>query len=124
LPHPLRGLIRQTHKVLGLQQARDQNVFVDGFPVNANLSADSSHAILCFVVAARSLGNQASGTETVRPSARTTFSSSALHETSTAVTSLLSTKVVMPFLQKELFILYDDLSNLSELVGAKAMITR
>src|SRR5579863_2137423 len=84
----------------------------------------SSHAILCFGVAPRSLGNQTSGTETVRPSVRTTFSASALHETSTAVTSLLSTKVLMPLLPKELSVLNDDLSNLGELVAAKTAIVR
>jgi hypothetical protein len=84
----------------------------------------NSHAALCFGVAARSLGNQASGAETVRPSASTTFSASALHETSTAVTSLLSTKVLTPLLQKELCILDDDLSNLNELVAAKPAIVR
>src|ERR1035438_6326975 len=84
----------------------------------------SSESSLCFAVAARSLGNHASGAETVRPSARTTFSASALHETSTAVTSLLSTKVLMPFLQKEPSVLDYDRSNLSELVAAKTAIVR
>jgi len=52
------------------------------------------------------------GTETVRPSARTTFSASVAHQTSTAVTSLLSTKVLMPSLQKELSVLHDNVPNL------------
>src|SRR6266571_1588525 len=84
----------------------------------------SSHSALCFGVAARSLGNQASGVETTLPSARTTFSESAVHETWTAVTSLLSTKVLMPLLQEELSILHDDLTNLRELGVAKTAIVR
>src|SRR5881296_3902338 len=84
----------------------------------------SSQSALCFAVAPRSRGNQASGTETVRPSARTTFNSSVVHETATAVTSLLSTKVVMPPLQKEHSIPHDNASNLRKLVPAKAAIVR
>src|SRR3990167_7847975 len=53
----------------------------------------NSHSARCLGVAFRSLGNHARGTETLRPSARTTLSMSSVHDTSTAVTPLISTKV-------------------------------
>src|SRR5438105_14943082 len=84
----------------------------------------SSHLTLCFGVASISLGNQARGTETVRPSASTTFSVSVVHETSTAVASLLSTKILMPILQEEISIFDDNPSNLSKFVATKAAIIR
>src|SRR5579863_3068131 len=84
----------------------------------------SSQAALCFAVASRSLGNQASGTETVRPSARSTFSKSVVHEIPVAVTSLRSAKVFMPPLQKEPSLLHNNASNFRKLVSAKAAIAR
>src|SRR5258708_20796388 len=84
----------------------------------------NSHAALCFGVAATSVGNEASGTETSRPSASTTFSVSTLQETATAVASLISVKVFIPFLQEELAVLHRDLSNFSKFVASKAAIVR
>src|ERR1039457_2812033 len=84
----------------------------------------SFHSARCFGVASRSLGNHASGTETIRPSFRTTLSASLVQDTSTAVASLLSTKVLMPLLQKETSVLNDQLPNLSKLVATKTAIVR
>jgi hypothetical protein len=55
-----------------------------------------SQSFRCFGVAARSRGNHTNGTETVRPSSRTTISESSEHETSTANASPLSTEVGIP----------------------------
>ena len=82
----------------------------------------SSQSALCFGVAARSLGNQASGAETVRPSVRTTLSASALQDTSTAVASLLSTKVLTLFPQKERSVFYNDFAKLGKLVAVKTVV--
>src|SRR3989338_857890 len=60
----------------------------------------NSQSALCLGVASSSRGNQATGTETTRPSPRTTVSVSAVQETSIARASLLFGKVLMPLLQK------------------------
>jgi hypothetical protein len=46
------------------------------------------------------------------------------HETSTAVTSLLSAKVFIPLLQQKLQILADDIAKFREFVVPKASIVR
>jgi len=83
-----------------------------------------SQSFRCFGVAARSRGNHANGTETVRPSSRTTISESSEHETSTANASPLSTEVGIPFLQKELSILVHELLNRRQFVTPKTTIRR
>jgi hypothetical protein len=47
-----------------------------------------------------------------------------VHETSTAAASLLTTKVLMPLLQKGISVLDDDLATLSQLVATKTAIAR
>jgi hypothetical protein len=74
----------------------------------------SSHAALCFGVASTSCGNQTRGAEMIRPSARTTFSVSVVHVTSTAVASRFSTKALMPFLEEGIFVLKDNLAGTLE----------
>ncbi len=64
-----------------------------------------SHSFLCRGVAPNSRGNQTRGTDTVRPSSRTTVSECSEHDTSTANVSWLSTKVGIPFLQEKISIL-------------------
>jgi hypothetical protein len=63
-----------------------------------------SQSLRCRGVAARSRGNHTNGTETVRPSSRTTTNESSEQETSTANASPLSTEVGIPLLHKELSI--------------------
>src|SRR5229473_2966809 len=67
-------------------------------------------------------GNHTKGAETTRPSDKVTDSASSEHDTSTASASVFSTKVLMPFLQKELRVLHHDLPNLYHLVPAKPPI--
>jgi hypothetical protein len=67
-------------------------------------------------------GNHTNGAETTRPSDKVTDSASFEHDTSTASASVFSTKVLMPFLRKELRVLQDDLPNLYHLVPAKTPI--
>jgi hypothetical protein len=83
-----------------------------------------SQSLRCCGVAARSRGNHTNGTETVRPSSRTTINESSEHETSTADTSPLSTEVGIPLLQKKLSILDHELSNRRQFVTAKTTIRR
>src|SRR3990170_3017438 len=82
----------------------------------------NSHSDRCLGVAFRSLGNHARGTETLRPSVRTTSSASLVHDTSTAVTSHLSAEVSIPLLQEKISLLQNDLSNFSQLVTAETAI--
>src|SRR5579863_4246408 len=84
----------------------------------------SSQPALCFAYAPASRGNQAKGTATVRPSERTTRSSSSVHATSMAIASAFSTKVLMPLLQKELLILEDHWADFGQFVTPKAAIVR
>jgi hypothetical protein len=79
----------------------------------------NSHSARCFGVASRRRGNQARGTETVRPSARTTVNVSAVQTTSIARASALFGKVLIPFLHEKLFILDNQPSNLGNLVTSK-----
>jgi hypothetical protein len=78
----------------------------------------------CCGVAARRRGNHTNGTDTVRPSSRTTVSESSEHETSIANASPLSTEVGIPLLQKELSILIHELSNRRQFVTPKTTIRR
>lgn len=82
----------------------------------------NSQAARCLGVASKSRGNQTNGAETVRPSARTKFSVSFVQDTSTAVISLLSTKVPMPLLQEGILFAENDSTNLSEFVTPEASI--
>src|ERR1700736_5977282 len=83
-----------------------------------------SQFLRCRGVAARSRGNHTNGTETVRPSSRTTINESSEHETSTANASPLATEVGIPLLQKELSILVHELSNRRQFVTPKTTIRR
>jgi hypothetical protein len=69
--------------------------------------------------ASTSRGNHTRGTETTRPSDSVTDSASLEHDTSTASASALSTKVLMPFLQEELPLFYNDLPDRSHLMPTK-----
>src|SRR5438105_15853733 len=80
----------------------------------------NSHSARCRGAALASRGNQASGTETIRPSLTITERASFEHVTSMASNSALSAKVIIPFLQKELSILHDDLAEFGQFVRAKA----
>jgi hypothetical protein len=59
-----------------------------------------SQSLRCRGVAARTRGNHTNGTETVRPSSRTTTNESSEQETSTANASALSTEVGIPLRQE------------------------
>ena len=83
-----------------------------------------SQSLRCCGVADRSRGNHTKGTDTVRPSSRTTVSEWSELDTSTARASLLSTKVGIPLLQEEISILQHELANCCELVTSKATIRR
>jgi hypothetical protein len=72
--------------------------------------------------ASNNRGNHTKGAETTRPSDKVTDSASFEHDTFTASVSVFSTKVLMPFLQKELRVLHDDLPDLNHLVPAKTPI--
>ena len=71
-------------------------------------------------VASANRGNHARGADTTRPSDNLTDSASLEKETPTTSASVFSTKVLMPFLQKELGVLHNDTANLSHLMPAKA----
>jgi hypothetical protein len=83
-----------------------------------------SHSFLCSEVAARRRGNQTRGTDTVRPSSRTTVSASSEQDTSTANVSLFSTKVGIPLLQKQISILEHEPSNDRQFVTSKTTVRR
>ena len=84
----------------------------------------SSQSFLCVGLAARSRGNHARGTDTVRPSSSTTVNEWSAHDTSTASVSLLSTKVGIPLLQEEFPIIQHEVSNDGQFVASKTTIRR
>src|ERR1035438_10889913 len=69
--------------------------------------------------ASASLGNHTSGAETTRPSESLTHRASREHDTSTASVSVLDTKVLMPFLQKDSRVPHHDFPDLGHLVRPK-----
>lgn len=82
----------------------------------------NSQSFFCFSVALRSRGNHTKGTDTDRPSSNMTVSSSLEQAASTARASLLVTKVGIPFLHKQISVLFDQLPNDSQLVAAKTAV--
>src|SRR5437867_3926967 len=84
----------------------------------------NSHAPRCRGAALASRGNQARGTDTIRPSLTITKRASFEHDTSTASNSALSAKVIIPFLQKVLSFLQNDLAEFGQFVSAKSARVR
>ena len=84
----------------------------------------SSQSFLCFSVAFRSLGNHIKGTDTVRPSSNTTVIASVEQDTSTAIASLLATKVGIPSLQEKFSIRLHKFTDNRQLVVSKAAVRR
>jgi hypothetical protein len=73
----------------------------------------------------RSRGNHSSGAETIRPSARVTWSESISTSTAMALASVLTLAVVsnvlIPFIPYLLFVLLNQFSNLFELLAEKSV---
>ena len=84
----------------------------------------NSQWLLSFGVASNNLGNLTRGTDRLRPSCKITVRASSVQETSTARASLLSTKVGIPLLQKQISVFAHELSNHGQLMAAKATIRR
>src|SRR5262245_51922469 len=82
----------------------------------------NSHSFLCFSVPFNSRGNHTNGTDTVRPSSRTTVKFSSEQETSTAMTSLLATEVGIPFLHEKISVLFNQFTNNRQLVTSKTSV--
>ena len=59
------------------------------------------------------------GTDTVRPSSKTTVNASSAQETSVATASVLSAEIGIPFLQKYTLVLQDEVLNHSQFLLRK-----
>jgi len=79
----------------------------------------SSQLFLCSAVASRSRGNHARGTQSTRPSARLTTSSSSVQETSWARGLTLTAEVLIPSLQELNLMLENEDANLAKLLRRK-----
>src|SRR6185436_1852490 len=75
---------------------------------------------LCSGVAFCKRGDQTSGTDISRPSAKTTRRLSSVQITSTANGSTSTAKVLIPFLQQSVPVLFDNLLDFRQLVAAKS----
>ena len=78
------------------------------------------HSFLCSGVAFCNRGDQTSGTEISRPSANTTRRLSSVQLTSTASGSTSTAKVLIPFLQQNIPILFDNLLDFRQLTATEA----
>jgi hypothetical protein len=84
----------------------------------------ASHRLRCAGVASSRRGNHTKGTDTIRPSSKTTVSESSEHDASTANASLVSTETGIPFLHQEFSTLFHELSNLRQFVAPKTSVRR